>query len=59
VAEVRAEAVPLAKSSYGHFLVVKLIANAPKEEIAGESGPRRRGTCLFLFFFPFLSAGDA
>ena len=36
VAEVRADAIPLAKSSYGHFLVVKLIANAPKDEVAGE-----------------------
>ena len=50
VAEVRAEAVPLAKSSYGHFLVVKLIANAPKEEVAGKNGERES---FFLFHSPF------
>jgi hypothetical protein len=47
VAEVRADAIPLAKSSYGHFLVVKLIAGAPKDEVAGE----REGGFFGLVFF--------
>ena len=57
VAEVREEAVPLAKSSYGHFLVVKLIAGAPKEEVVGKNGERRS---ISSFSFRVLrSAGDA
>ncbi len=51
VDEVRAEAVPLAKSSYGHFLVVKLIAGAPKEEVAGEWNGGRVHFFFFLSLF--------
>ena len=36
LAEIAPDALPLAKSSYGHFLVTKLIALAPKEEVPGE-----------------------
>jgi hypothetical protein len=34
-AELRAHAVELAKSKYGHYLVVKLINVAPKEDVPG------------------------
>jgi len=37
LAEVAPDALPLAKSSYGHFLLTKLISLAPKEEVPGES----------------------
>ena len=54
VAEVRVEAIPLAKSSYGHFLVVKLIANAPKEEVAGALVCEGAAITVLRFFpFPF------
>ena len=36
LAEVAPDALPLAKSSYGHFLLTKLISLAPKEEVPGE-----------------------
>jgi len=34
--EVRQHAVELAKSNYGHYLVVKMINVAPKAEVPGE-----------------------
>lgn len=38
--QVRANLVALSKSKHGHFLVQKLIAVAPKEEVPGERSKR-------------------
>lgn len=35
---MRAHAVELAKSKYGHYLVVKMINVAPKDDVPGEWG---------------------
>ena len=40
-AEVGDDLLTLSKSSYGHFLVRKLVALAPKEDVPGERGERR------------------
>jgi pumilio homology domain family member 6 len=36
LAELGDDVLTLAKSSYGHFLVRKLVATAPKEDVPGE-----------------------
>lgn len=40
LAELGGDLVPLAKSSYGHFLVRKLVALAPKEGVPGKREER-------------------
>ena len=42
-AEVGDDLLTLSKSSYGHFLVRKLVALAPKEDMPGERGERMGG----------------
>ena len=42
LAEAREQMVPLAKSKYGHHLVQKIIAVAPKEEVPGARPPPAR-----------------
>ena len=53
LAEVTPDLVPLAKSSYGHFLVVRLAATADRAGVAGEGkgGMVCRGVDTVSFFF--------